>query len=400
MANFSYKAVRRDGVVIKGDMEALHILDLESRLEKTGCELISAKAKSTGFSFMQKNITRRDLIDFFVYMEQMILAGVPIVEALDDFKQGLEPSELKNVVSDLCEKIQSGSTLSAAMESSNKVFSSLMIELVKVGEQSGLLATIFGEIKDALKWQDELITQTKKIIMYPAFVGAVVFGVLCFMMIYLVPQMVGFIANMGGELPFHTKLLMAVSDIFVNYWYLIISTPIVIFVATKITINKSPAARLWFDRNVLKLPGLGSVLKKIILARFASNFALLYRSGIGVLEGLKITRGVVGNTFVAKEIDFIHEQVTEGVGISDAFARTQLFPQLVMRMIRVGEQTGGLDKSLVNVSYFFNRDVEDAIEKLQSMIEPAMTVILGLILGWVMMSVLGPIYDLIGNMEL
>jgi type IV pilus assembly protein PilC len=400
MANFSYKAVRRDGVVIKGDMEALHILDLEYRLEKTGCELISAKAKSTGFSFMQKNITRRDLIDFFVYMEQMILAGVPIVEALDDFKQGLEPSELKNVVSDLCEKIQSGSTLSAAMESSNKVFSSLMIELVKVGEQSGLLATIFGEIKDALKWQDELITQTKKIIMYPAFVGAVVFGVLCFMMIYLVPQMVGFIANMGGELPFHTKLLMAVSDIFVNYWYLIISTPIVIFVATKITINKSPAARLWFDRNVLKLPGLGSVLKKIILARFASNFALLYRSGIGVLEGLKITRGVVGNTFVAKEIDFIHEQVTEGVGISDAFARTQLFPQLVMRMIRVGEQTGGLDKSLVNVSYFFNRDVEDAIEKLQSMIEPAMTVILGLILGWVMMSVLGPIYDLIGNMEL
>ena len=129
-------------------------------------------------------------------------------------------------------------------------------------------------------------------------------------------------------------------------------------------------------------------------------FSLLYRSGIGVLEGLRITQGVVGNAYVKQEIEFIHNQVTEGTGISDAFARTQLFPQLVMRMIRVGEQTGGLDKSLVNVSYFFNRDVEDSIEKLQSMIEPAMTVILGLLLGWVMMSVLGPIYDLIGNMEL
>jgi len=400
MANFSYKAVRRDGVVINGVMDALHIVDLEARLEKTGCELISAKSKATGFSFLKKKITRRDLIDFFVYMEQMILAGVPIVESLDDFKQGLDASELKNVVGNLAEKIQSGSTLSGAMESSDSVFSTLMIELVKVGEKSGLLATIFGEIKDALKWQDELIAQTKKIIMYPAFVGTVVFAVLCFMMIYLVPQMVGFIANMGGELPFHTKLLMAVSDIFVHYWYLILCTPVIIFFMLKTTLNKSGSARLWFDKNILKIPGVGGVLKKIILARFASNFALLYRSGIGVLEGLQITRGVVDNAYVAKEIDFIHDQVTEGTGIADAFARTQLFPQLVMRMIRVGEQTGALDKSLVNVSYFFNRDVEDSIDKLQSMIEPAMTVILGLILGWVMMSVLGPIYDLIGNMEL
>jgi len=400
MANFSYKAVRRDGTVTKGVMDALHMLDLESRLEKIGCELISAKEKSSGLSFLQQKLTRRDLIDFFIYMEQMILAGVPLVDSLEDFQEGLEASEFKNIISGLIEKIKSGQPLSVAMQNSNKVFSGLVIELVKVGEKSGLLAIIFGEIKDALKWQDELITKTKKIIMYPAFVGVVVFAVLCFMMIYLVPQMVGFIANMGGELPFHTVLLIAVSDIFVDYWYLILSVPLLVVVITKVIINNSQRARLWFDEKILKVPGVGGVLKKIILARFASNFALLYRSGIGVLEGLRITRGVVGNAYVANEIDFIHDQVTEGVGISDAFAGTQLFPALVMRMIRVGEQTGGLDKSLVNVSYFFNRDVEDAIDKLQSMIEPVMTVILGLILGWVMLSVLGPIYDLIGNMEL
>jgi len=119
-----------------------------------------------------------------------------------------------------------------------------------------------------------------------------------------------------------------------------------------------------------------------------------------VLEGLEITRGVVSNSYVEKEISRIHSQVSEGSSISDAFARTELFPQLVLRMIRVGEQTGGLDKSLVNVSYFYNRDVKDSIEKVQSMIEPTMTVVLGLILGWVMMSVLGPIYDLIGSLQL
>ena len=114
---------------------------------------------------------------------------------------------------------------------------------------------------------------------------------------------------------------------------------------------------------------------------------------------MKISEGVVDNLFIAEEVEFIHTQVTEGMGISDAFARTDLFPPLVMRMMRVGEQTGGLDKSLVNVSYFFNRDVEDSIEKLQGMIEPAMTVVLGILLGWVMLSVLGPIYDLIGGID-
>jgi type IV pilus assembly protein PilC len=399
MPSFAYKAVRDDGKVINGTQDALNIYDLESKIEKTGCELISAKEKKDSLLSVRKKITRRDLIDFFVHMEQMFDAGVPVIETLNEFREGLEPSQLKDVVGSLIEKIESGSSLSEAMRAEGKIFTSLMVELVKVGEKSGLLVTIFGEMRDSLKWQDELITQTKKLMMYPLFVGSVVFGVLCFMMIYLVPQMVGFIANMGGELPFHTKALIVVSDTFVAYWYLILLIPVVIFFGIKFTINKSQQARLVFDQAILSVPGIGPVLKKIILARFATNFALLYRSGLGVLDGLKITEGVVGNTYVAKEIDYICDLLTEGASISDAFTRTGLFPQLVLRMVRVGEQTGGLDKSLTNVSYFFNRDVKDSVEKLQSLIEPAMTVILGIILAWVMMSVLGPIYDLIGGLD-
>jgi type IV pilus assembly protein PilC len=333
-------------------------------------------------------------------MEQMFQAGVPVIESLVDFRDVLEPTQFKQVVSSLIDQIESGKKLSESMFEHHHVFSNLMVELVRVGEMTGELATIFGEIKKSLMWQDELIVKTKKLMMYPLFVGTVVFGVLCFMMIYLVPQMVGFITEMGGELPFHTLVLIAVSKFFVEYWYLILMMPILIVLITKILINKNNEARLIFDRNILLIPWLGLILKKIILARFATNFALMYRSGIGVLEALKVTEGVVDNVFVAGEIDFIHSQVTEGAGLSDAFSRTDLFPPLVMRMIRVGEQTGGIDKSLVNVSYFFDRDVEDSIEKLQSMIEPAMTVILGVILGWVMMSVLGPIYDLIGGLEI
>jgi len=400
MANYAYKAIRDDGKLIKGALEALNIHDLESKLEKTGCEVITAKEKSRSSFSSQKKVTRRDLIDYFVHMEQMLDAGVPLIESLSDFREGLEASQLKDVIGALIDKIESGETLSSAMESEVKIFTNLMIELVKVGEVSGQLALMFGEMKDSLRWQDELITQTKKLMTYPLIVGGVVFGVLSFMMIYLVPQMTGFIIEMGGVLPFHTKLLIKVSDGFVDYWYIILAVPIAFYFVIKLLVNNNTKARFIFDKNILKLPGVGIVLKKIILARFATTFALLYRSGIGVLEGLEITRGVVSNSYVEKEISRIHSQVSEGSSISDAFSRTELFPQLVLRMIRVGEQTGGLDKSLVNVSYFYNRDVKDSIEKVQSMIEPTMTVVLGLILGWVMMSVLGPIYDLIGSLQL
>jgi type IV pilus assembly protein PilC len=400
MATFSFKAVRHDGKRISGSQEALNVYDLESKLEKNGTVLITAKERTAPIFTKRKKITRRDIIDFYIYMEQMFQAGIPVIESRVDFRDVLEPTQFKQVVSSLIDQIESGKKLSESMFEHHQVFSNLMVELVRVGERTGELATIFGEIKKSLMWQDELIVKTKKLMMYPLFVGTVVFGVLCFMMIYLVPQMVGFITEMGGELPFHTLVLIGVSEFFVEYWYLILMMPILIVLITKILINKNNEARLIFDRNILLIPWLGPILKKIILARFATNFALMYRSGIGVLEALKVTEGVVDNIFVAGEIDFIHSQVTEGAGLSDAFSRTDLFPPLVMRMIRVGEQTGGIDKSLVNVSYFFDRDVEDSIEKLQSMIEPAMTVILGVILGWVMMSVLGPIYDLIGGLEI
>ena len=299
MASYAYKAVRNDGKIIKGTLEALNVHDLESKLERTGCEVITAKEKVRSSFFVQKKITRRDLIDYLVHMEQMLGAGVPLIESLEDFREGLEASQLKDVMSSLIDKIESGQTLSESMAAEGNVFTSLMIELVKVGEVSGQLASMFGEMKDALKWQDELIAQTKKLLMYPLFVGVVVFGVLCFMMIYLVPQMTGFIIEMGGELPFHTKLLMSVSDFFVEFWYLVLLTPIMIFLGVKYLLNHNEKIKLVFDKYILHLLGIGPVLKKIILARFATNFALLYRSGIGVLDGLKITQGVVNNQYLS-----------------------------------------------------------------------------------------------------
>jgi len=236
--------------------------------------------------------------------------------------------------------------------------------------------------------------------MYPAFMGTVVIAVVVFMMMYLVPKMVGFIKGMGHQLPLHTKLLIATSDIFVNYWYLVLGIPLLAAAGIAVLVRSNPHARYRFDEMKLRLPVVGDILRKVILSRFAGVFAMMYSSGISILDSLRATEGVVGNQVIKNGLERVGEMIAEGQSITVAFQNVGMFPPLVLRMLRVGENTGGLDTALVNVSYFYSRDVRESISRLQALIEPALTVILGLVLGWVMLSVLGPIYDTITKLKI
>ncbi|MFK5948760.1 MAG: type II secretion system F family protein, partial [Methylococcales bacterium] len=256
------------------------------------------------------------------------------------------------------------------------------------------------DLTETLSWQDELIVQTKKALTLPAFMAVVIFLVVFFLMTFLVPQLVSFISTMGQELPLHTKILIAVSDFFVANWFWVLSTPVVLFISFQQLIKRNAKAQLLFDRYKLKVWVFGPIIEKIILARFANYFALLYQSGIPVIESLKITESIVDNKAIELALYNIRTMVTEGATIGLAFEMSQIFPRLVMSMINVGEKTGDLSTSLQNVSYFYKRDVDDAIDNLQTMIEPAMTIIMGSIIGWIMVSVLGPIYDLISNIKM
>jgi type IV pilus assembly protein PilC len=219
-------------------------------------------------------------------------------------------------------------------------------------------------------------------------------------MTYLVPQMAQFITSMGQELPLYTQLLISVSNFFVSYWVFILIAPVAVYVLIRQLLKYSTAAKLGFDRYKLKLWLFGPILEKIILARFANYLALLYNAGLPLIESLKITESVVDNRAVEQELITARTMIVEGAGIGLAFEMSHMFPHLVLSMIKMGEKTGDLGTALKNVSYFYKRDVDDAIENIQRLIEPAMTLILGLIIGWVMMSVLGPIYDLIANIKL
>jgi type IV pilus assembly protein PilC len=235
--------------------------------------------------------------------------------------------------------------------------------------------------------------------LYPAFVSSIVLLVTFFLMVYLLPQMTGFIRNMGESIPLQTQILMAVSDFCVRFWYVVIAGPFVLFFGLKLAIKTNPAVEYAFDRYKITMPFLGPIFRKIILSRFAGSFAMMYASGITVLDAIRSCEEIVNNRPLEQALKTAGQQIAEGKHLTAAFEDLDLFPPLVIRMMRIGENTGALDTALLNVSYFYNREVKEAIGKVQAMIEPALTVVLGAILGWVMLSVLGPIYDAISKMK-
>lgn len=400
MTLYAYKAMGADGRIVLGRMDATNAIDLELRLKRMDLDFIRGNPVRQLGMFGGRAASRRELINFCFHLEQLTRAGVPILDGLTDLRDSLENPRFREVIAGMIESIDGGKTLSQAMAEHPRVFDDVFVSLVTAGENTGKLQEVLGNLVESLKWQDELAAQTKKLIMYPAFMGAVVIGVVLFMMIYLVPKMVGFITNMGHELPLHTKLLIGTSNIFVSHWYLVIGLPLLLAGVGVAMVRTNPAARLRFDEAKLRLPLVGAILRKVILSRFASVFAMMYASGISILDSLRASEGVVGNQAIRNGLRQVGEMIAEGQSITTAFQNVGLFPPLVIRMLKVGENTGALDTALINVGYFYGRDVRESIGRIQALIEPAMTIVLGLILGWVMLSVLGPVYDTITKLKM
>ena len=342
---------------------------------------------------------RQDLIHFCFHLEQLIGAGIQILEALTDLRDSAENQRFRAVIAGLVEGIEGGQSLSQALAEFPDVFDKVFIGLVRVGEQTGKLPEVLKSLTEQMKWEDELAAQTRRVLLYPLFVGVIVALVTVFLMIYLVPQMTGFIRNVGQEIPLQTRILIQVSALFVDYWWGILGLPLALWFGLKAAARANPAIEYALDRYKIALPLAGPILRKIILSRFASSFAMMYASGITVLDAIRSCEDLVGNRPLAAALRTAGQQIAEGKTLSAAFHDTGLFPPLVVRMLKVGESTGGIDTALVNVGYFYNRDVREAIGKLQAMIEPVLTLVLGAILGWVMLAVLGPVYDSISKMK-
>ena len=399
MPLYSYRAVAPDGRMVLGRIDALNTVDLEMRLRRMELDLITGELISNRTLFGSSGIPRREIIHFCFHLELLVRSGVPILEGLSDLRDSLEHPRFREVVASLIESIEGGQRLSQAMEGQPKVFNKVFVSLIRAGETSGRLPEVLKSLTESLKWEDELASQTKKLVMYPAFVGTIVIAATFFLMIYMVPQLKQFVKNMGQVLPLQTQVLFFVSDLLVSYWYVALLLPLMIVAGVKIALATNPLARIRFDAAKLRIPLVGDILRKIILSRFANTFALLYASGIPILDSIRTTQDVVGNLVVRQGLERVEQLIVEGQNVTAAFHSIGFFPPLVIRMLRVGESTGALDDALMNVSYFYNRDVKESVEKVQQLIEPMLTVVLGCLLGWIMLSVLGPVYDIISKIQ-
>ena len=400
MPAFQYKAIDKSGQPARGKLDAANEVDLELRLRRMGLDLITFRTiRAGGPAYASGSVTRRDLITFCFDLEQVSRSGIPLIEGLRDLRNGSENPRFREILSSVLEDIEGGKMLSQGMSAFPQVFTPVFCSLIRAGEQSGRLTEVLESLGAALKWQDELVSQTRKLMIYPAVVSVVVLSVVVFLLIYLVPQVVSLLKTMGMQLPLQTRILIALSNFMVHYWWICLLVPVVAIAGFTWFIRTDPRGRYYFDYLKLHLPIVGPILQKIILARFASFFALMYQSGITVLDAMKSSEDIVGNRVIADGLQRAGQSISSGESLSEAFQNLGVFPPLVIRMMRVGESTGALDTALLNVNYFYERDVRESIDKALKLLEPAMTLVLGGILALILFSVLTPIYDILGNIK-
>ena len=399
MPRYAYKAMNAAGGVVAGRMDAVNPVDLEMRLRHLGLDFIDGTPAERSALF-GGGVPRRELIHFCFHLEQLTQAGVPLLDSLADLRDSIVQPRFREVLTDMVESIAGGKTLSQAMAAHPRVFDEVMVALIRSGEDTGKLPEVLANLLASLKWQDELAAHTRKLAMYPAFLAAAMLALAGFMMVFLVPKMVGFTRSMGQKLPLQTELLLAASDFFAAYWSLVLLVPAAIGATLAAAIRQRPQVRQRYDRAKLRLPLLGDILRKIVLARFAGTFAMMYGSGISVLDAIRATEKVVGNACIAAGLQQAGRLIAEGDNVAAAFQKVDLFPPLVIRMLRIGENTGALDRALVNVGYFYNRDVRESVERVQTLIEPTLTLIIGAVMAWIMLSVLAPIYDIIVGLKI
>ncbi|MGE0080939.1 MAG: type II secretion system F family protein [Thiohalomonadaceae bacterium] len=393
---YAWRAMDADGHLHRGRLQAASGDELESQLARRGLDLISYRP-ARGELRLRRRAKRRDLIHFCFQLQQLVGAGVPLSQALHEIHAGMDHAALKDVILALIEGVEHGETLSAAMARHPQVFDQVLVALLGVGERSGRLPEALEDITAMLRWQHTLATRAVQVLAYPALVALVMTGVLAFLMGHVVPQLVSFIASLDGELPLATRALIATSAWLTAYgpWMLMLvatATAMAAFAA-----RRDVHWRRRIDGWSLRLWWVGAVRHQVVLARMARVIGLMYRAGVPVLDGLAVAGTATGNEAVSHALAQAREAVLQGAPLGRAMQCSVLFPPLVRRMVAMGEATGALDTALLNLSDWYEHEARARMERLERALEPAVTLVLGVLLGWMVLAVLGPIYDLVGS---
>ena len=401
MPSFEYSVRDKRGQALKGYMEAPGLREAALKLREEGYYITSlqprgevkAGLKSQTNKMFQKKVTLRELLIFTRQFGVMIRAGVNLASCLNLMTQQTENPFFASVIHQIRRDVEGGDTLHGAMAKYPKIFPTIYIHMVEAGEASGQLETVLFRLVEHLEREFELKKKVSGALTYPAMVVVVAIGVIFGLMTFVLPNFLGMFSSANMELPGITLLLMATSDMFVNYWYLILAALVGTVLGIKYYYD-TPAGRRKIDQLLFNLKVVGPVIQKLASARFTRTLATLLESGLMITISLEMVERAVGNTVVAEAIGQARVNITQGTGLAKPLMERKVFPPMVTQMIAVGEETGEMSTMLNQVADFYEREAGYAIESLTKLIEPAIMICLGGVVAMVVAAVMIPMFSL------
>ncbi len=398
MSFYRYRACNSAGENVTGTVEAENISALENRLRTAGIWLLEAHesniAQVDAESVSSATVRRADLITFFVQMSLLLRAGITLAQALERLAADFSDTKLGPILDHLYEAISVGTPLNRAMEHYPRIFSPQIVSMIQAGEASGKLPEVFDNLSAYYEWLDQLISDIRQALIYPLMVLGAALALITMLFTFVVPKFVSLLTDLKLEVPTLTRIVMAISNTLIHGWPYIITFAILVPIALKIALKRSPSFALSFDENLMKIPIFGSLVAMFGISRFAQNLSMLYKSGIPLLKGLEITRGLVGNLAISTAIDDARDHVAQGTPLSKGLGKHTVFPPTVITMIATGESSGSLDVALQSIADYYNKMIPRRIKIVFSIFDPIMMLSLIGIVGLVALSVILPILQL------
>ncbi len=402
MPAFTFQARTRDGKAVEGiraaaDASALALELASERLFLVKAQVVTETARGSGRRRGRVRITRKDLAAFMLHLASYVEAGVPLLSALQDYRVPENPA-VDAAIQDLRRRIEGGAALSEAMEAHPGLFSRLQVSMVRAGELSGRLDEAIREVIKLVEWEEAFAAQVKQASTYPIIVLSLIGLIILVVSVFALPGILKLLRDFNVALPLPTRIFMSLGDFMVNFGWVLVLLPPVGIIGFRMAM-KDPELKLRWDTFKLRLPVVGVLITKLGLSRFANFFAAQYRSGIPIVRLLQECEGVTGNARLGLCVRAIREGVERGERLAVMAAAQGYFPQLVVRMLSIGEEAGNLEQTLTKVSQYFDAEVQASIKRLFQVIEPMLMVVLASVLVFVAVSILLPIYTLIGGIN-
>jgi type IV pilus assembly protein PilC len=402
MAEFSWEARGRTGELRAGTMVADNIESVNTRLRKQNLNPVKVKKKPIQINLqIGTGVDVKDLVTFTRLFATMIDAGLPLVQCLDILAQQQPKPAFASILKDIKNSVEGGSTFSDALRKHPRVFDELFVNLIQAGEAGGILDSILGRLSIYLEKRQKLVRQVKGALSYPTIVFVIAIGVMAVMLTFVIPAFEGMFAEFGGgkdSLPALTRMMVAISHGFITFLPLTIALTVGLSIAVSYAL-KQPKGKRLFHKTLLILPIMGPVLNKIAVARFTRTLGTLLQSGVPILDALEICAKTSGNMILESGIMHVRQRISEGQNMVEPLTEAKVFPEMVVQMIGVGEQTGALDTMLNKIADFYEEETDVAVGAMTSMLEPIMMVGIGGMVGVVLVSMYLPIFELAGNIK-